>query len=635
MCGINGFIAGKHMDFNVKDRIKSMNNDIVHRGPDDDGWYVQNTDSGTVAIGMRRLSIIDLSTGHQPMFSANGKVAIVFNGEIYNYLELRTILIAQGHHFTTQSDTEVVLRLYEVYGNSCLEKLNGMFAICIYNEALGKMFIARDRTGEKPLYYTFQSGLFVFASELKSITRNFDLKKQISKEALNLYLSLTFIPAPATIFEGIYKLPAAHFLELDVATIKHSIVSYWDSKPSPIPIITDYETAKAQLQELVTDAVVRRTIADVPLGVFLSGGIDSSIVAAVMAKNAGTRKVKTFSIGFTDPAFDESAAAAMVAKHIGSEHTMVKLNADDMKSDIDHIILNYDEPFADSSALPTYQVSKMAREHVTVALTGDGGDEVFGGYNRYRVNDYYRKFNKAMPLAAGRRVIRRLVEAIPAGSENRKSKWYLAKKTLRSFGEDQLENVANIISLGFQENDLQQLLLPEWRMFGLVKNKVTEQLPSAAAASELHWMRYVDKNISLEGDMLVKVDRASMLVSLECRAPFLDHRLFEFTNQLPADFLIQSGNKKRILKDAFRSWLPPDLFTLPKSGFGVPVGKWLKDDLSSELTDLLDPKKLQQQAIFNSTRVNSLLTKHMAGQQDNTFALWTLFCFQKWYNVNF
>ncbi len=635
MCGINGFVVKRPAGFDSKERIVNMNNTITHRGPDDDGYYIHDAAESTVAIGMRRLSIIDLSTGHQPMFSADGQIAIVFNGEIYNYRQLRADLLAKGCIFSTQSDTEVVLRLHELYGKDCLQMLNGMFGICIYNQQNNTLLLARDRAGEKPLYYSFQDGLFVFASELKSITRHFDINKKISKEALNLYLSLTFIPAPATIFEGIYKLPAAHYLQLNTEDFNYNIGAYWDSKPAPVPAITDYKTATKQLEVLVTDAVVSRTITDVPLGVFLSGGIDSSVVAAVMAHNASTGKVKTFSVGFTDPAFDESAAAAMVAKHIGSEHTMVKLNADDLKNDIDNIILNYDEPFADSSALPTYQVSKMAREHVTVALTGDGGDEVFGGYNRYRVNDYYRKFKKAMPVAVGRKVIRHLVEALPSGWENRKSKLYLAKKTLRSFGEDPLENVANIISLGFQDNDLQQILLPQWRMAGLVKAKVTEQLPSIEAAGNLHWMRYVDKNISLEGDMLVKVDRASMLVSLECRAPFLDHRLFEFTNSLPPEFLIQGGNKKRILKDAFRSWLPEQLFSLPKSGFGVPVGKWLKQDLRTELTALLTPEKLEQQGIFNAAMVGNLLANHLNGQQDNTFSLWTLFCFQKWYNQYF
>ena len=635
MCGINGFVSAKKERFDSRSKINEMNNTITHRGPDDDGYYIHDAAQTTVAIGMRRLSIIDLSTGHQPMFSANGQIAIVFNGEIYNYRQLRNDLLAKGCHFSTQSDTEVVLRLFELYGKDCLQMLNGMFGICIYNVQDGSLLLARDRAGEKPLYYSFQDGVFVFASELKSITRHFNINKKISKEALNLYLSLTFIPAPATIFEGIYKLPAAHYLQLNTQDFNYNIESYWDSKPAPEPVITDYKTATTQLEALVTDAVVSRTIADVPLGVFLSGGIDSSVVAAVMARNAGRGKVKTFSVGFTDPAFDESEAAAMVARHIGSDHTMVKLNADDLKNDIDNIILNYDEPFADSSALPTYQVSKMAREHVTVALTGDGGDEVFGGYNRYRVNDYYRKFKKAMPIAVGRKVIRQLVEALPLGSENRKSKVYLAKKTLRSFGDDPLENVANIISLGFKDNDLQKLLLPQWRMAGLIKAKVAEQLPSIESSGNLHWMRYVDKNISLEGDMLVKVDRASMLVSLECRAPFLDYRLFEFTNSLPAEFLIKGGNKKRILKDAFRSWLPEQLFTLPKSGFGVPVGKWLKQDLRNELTPLLHPEKLEQQGIFNAAMVGNLLAKHLNGQQDNTFSLWTLFCFQKWYNQHF
>jgi asparagine synthase (glutamine-hydrolysing) len=636
MCGINGFLSIKKIDFSAKDRLNEMNDKIIHRGPDDAGCYiVENSGGSTVAIGMRRLSVIDLSTGNQPMFSSNNKISIVFNGEIYNYKQLREDLLKKGYKFSTESDTEVVLRLYEVYGNDFLEMLNGMFGVCIYNAETGKLLLARDRLGEKPLHYTFYNGVFIFASELKSIIYNFDIKKSINKEALNLFLSLTFIPAPHTIYEGIYKLPAANYLEINTASLDYKIVSYWDSKPLESPSAIDYKTATKQLENLVVDAVVSRTIADVPLGVFLSGGIDSSVVAAVMAKNTNGGKVKTFSIGFTDPAFDESKAAAIVAKHIGSDHTMVKIDANNLVNDIDKIISNYDEPFADSSALPTYHVSKMAKEHVTVALTGDGGDEAFGGYNRYKVNDYYAKFKKLMPIASGRKAIRQLVEVLPVSSENRKSKLYLAKKTFRNFGDDPLENIANIISLGFQEDLLHKLLLPSWQVNELVKNRVEKLLPNIDAASDVNWMRYVDKNISLEGDMLVKVDRASMLVSLECRAPFLDHRLFEFTNTLPANFLINGSNKKRILKDAFKSWLPEELFSLPKSGFGVPVGKWLKQDLKSELVELLSIDKIRQQGIFNAEVVSEILNNHLNNQEDNTFPLWTLFCFQKWYNKNF
>lgn len=623
MCGINGIISKKPVS-GIGRMVEKMNDRIVHRGPDDSGIY---TFRDEVAMGMQRLSIIDLSTGNQPFYNEDRSLVIVFNGEIYNYRDLKIQLEQQGIIFRTSSDTEVLLKLYELHGSDCLTMLNGMFAFAIHDQRRGTVFIARDRFGEKPLYYHHDDEQLIFASELKSIIGQSPQLKKISTQGLNLFFALTYIPAPYTIYQDVWKLQPGHFIEIDLTTLKKKITCYWDINTAPHngPAI-GYDEARQRIDRLLTESVTQRMIADVPLGVFLSGGVDSTIIAAIMARNS-TEKIKTFSVGFHNKKYDESDRARTIARHIGSEHHEYLLDYRDLYSEIDQLVLNYDEPFADSSCLPTYFISKQTVKKVKVALTGDGGDEVFGGYNKYLAIRYRKLYEKYTP-----RFLRNILHAKAAtGSKGRSGKSFLGKayKLLTAMDEDAISSHMNIIALGFRENELQRLMAPEWcRDYEAILQPQLQALDKAA--DELKQLRYIDKVVSLEGDMLVKVDRASMLCSLECRAPFLDHRLLELTYQLPDEYLIKGGNKKRILKDTFEHLLPPGFFNAPKSGFEIPVGDWFRGDMKQQLDEALSIENLQH-GLLNVAYVRSLFTEHTENKADHAWKLWTIYCFQKWY----
>jgi asparagine synthase (glutamine-hydrolysing) len=629
MCGINGIITKKPVS-DIGTIVEKMNGYIVHRGPDDNGVY---TSRNEVAMGMQRLAIIDLSTGNQPFYNDDRSLAIVFNGEIYNYLNLKLQLEQQGVLFKTSSDTEVLLKLYELHGPDCLAMLNGMFAFSIHDQRRDTVFIARDRFGEKPLYYHHSDDRLIFASELKSIINLFPELKKISTDALNLFFALTYIPAPHTIYQDVWKLQPGHFIEISLKTLKKKITCYWDINLSRYtgPAIS-YDEAKQRVEQLLTESVTQRMIADVPLGVFLSGGVDSTIIAAIMARHS-TEKIKTFSVGFHNKKYDESDRARTIARHIGSDHHEYILDYKDLYNEVNAIVLNYDEPYADSSCLPTYFISKQTAKMVKVALTGDGGDEVFGGYNKYLAIRYRNLYKKYIPD-----FLRKALhsEAITSGLEGRSGKSVLGKahKLLASIDDDAISSHMNIIALGFRTSDLQRLINPEWRRD--YKAILQPQLQALdTPADELKQIRYIDKVVSLEGDMLVKVDRASMLCSLECRAPFLDHRLMELTYQLPDEYLIKGGNKKRILKDTFEHLLPPGFFNAPKSGFEIPVGDWFRGDMKQELDKMLSVEKLGRHGLLNVAYVRSLFTEHTENKADHSWKLWTIYCFQKWYHCIF
>lgn len=634
MCGINGIIFDKNQshsnDFRME--LSRMNQLIEHRGPDDSGMYVHQN----VLMGMRRLSIIDITTGHQPMLNEDQSLCIVFNGEIYNYKVLRNELEESGVHFTTQSDTEVVLKMYERYGKNCVERLNGMFAFSIHDVAAQKVFIARDRFGEKPLYYTTVDHQFVWASELKSIINNHHKLRQISYNGLNLYLSLTYIPAPFTIFDGVYKLKAGHHLTVNTETLTVEIEKYWDATPKYAanePGIS-YEEAQHQIEQIMVNAIEERMIADVPLGVFLSGGVDSSIVAAVMAK-VSKQKIKTFSVGFKNKRYDESERAQIVADHIGSEHHLFILDHTDLLQMMDKVILNYDEPFADPSSLPTYFLSKQTANYVKVALTGDGGDEVFGGYNKYLIHSYGKLYKRIVPHVFTQKVLQPIFRSTIWGVKDSRSVVSMLNKMLDSFGKNTVDSHLNIIALGFKDGFLKKLLKSSnIRNYKEIILK-SIQVPSPKDGDVLKIARYIDKNTSLEGDMLAKVDRASMLASLECRSPFLDHRLYELTNKLPDSYLISGRNKKRILKDTFEKWLPQDFFNAPKAGFEMPITHWFRNELKAEMEKVLSLENLSKHGLFHSEFVVQLIREHTEGKYDHGNKLWTLFCFQKWYIKEF
>ncbi|MGH2665056.1 asparagine synthase (glutamine-hydrolyzing) [Flavobacterium sp.] len=629
MCGINGFITNLELN---KDKGQSilddMNSLIRHRGPDEDGSFFDQSDSYKVGMAMQRLSIIDLSTGKQPIFSEDGQKVIVFNGEIYNYPVIKKALLGQGIEFSTTSDTEVILKLYELEGPSSFSKLDGMFAFSIYDKSIDKLFIARDFFGEKPLYYTIQNQSLYWASELKSIVKVLPQKPEICTKGLNLFLQLSYTPAPFTIYKGIQKLNVSHYLEIDctnLAVIEREIPSVAHTSYKGI---SKGEAVTLTAQK-VRESVKSRSIADVSLGTFLSGGVDSSIVSLCLAEQSSS-KIDTFSIGFEKKEFDESGKARTVSELIGSQHHELIISEKDLEKDLHKIILNFDEPFADSSALPTYLVSQLASGSVKVALTGDGGDEVFGGYNKYFIGRLNHRYTNIVPKSVHRFGQEKVEKLLRVHEDSRGIKFKVNRlvKAINYEGNFYL----NIISLAFQSYELPKILKPEY----LQKDSFNHFKESIGSQNKtLTDFRNIDRRLSLEGDLLVKVDRTSMLNSIECRAPYLNQELWNFTSQLPESFLIRGWDKKHILKEAFKDHFPKDFLDKSKKGFGVPVGDWLRTHLQKELLSFIDPGFIEKQQIFQLEAVSKLVEQHISKQVDNTFRVWTFYCFQLWYKTTF
>lgn len=626
MCGINGFVSRSSLtEEKITLTLSQMNKEIIHRGPDEDGFLAKKTEDFSVGMAMRRLSIIDLSTGKQPVYSEDGKITIVFNGEIYNYLQLKELLKTKGTKFHTTSDTEVILRLYEKYGRDSFAMLDGMFAFSIFDEHLERIFIARDFFGEKPLYYTPQADRILWASELKSITAVLGAKPAISKKGLSLYFQLTYIPAPFTIYEGIHKLEPNHFLDIDCKTLEVKSIEIEQKLPKNLAHNIDFQKAKELTHDLVNESVESRSVADVPLGTFLSGGVDSSIVSLALA---GQRedKINTFSVGFEKKSFDESDKARTVAKLIGSKHHEFIISIKDLQQNLDSILLNFDEPFADSSSLPTYLVANKTRQHVKVALTGDGGDEVFGGYNKYYVGRLNNRYTTIVPSSM-HEGLKKVILPVLSTKDDVRGKRFQMKKMLNAVNYEG-DFYWKIISLGFQEEEARKILRidqHEENVLQFYKNK------TAGRARSLTDFRNIDKIVSLEGDMLVKVDRTSMLTSLESRAPFLNKKIWNFTSQLPENYLIKGWDKKHLLKESFKHYFPEGFLDKSKKGFGVPVGDWLREHLSIELLSYIEPQFLKTQKIFERDEIVQVVKRHLSGKEDNTFRVWTFYCFQKWY----
>ncbi len=626
MCGINGIISNSNRNEDqLKIKLAKMNQLIFHRGPDDDGFYFDNSGSKSVAMAMRRLSIIDLSTGKQPMYTEDKNIAIVFNGEIYNYKILKKQLEASGVTFKTTSDTEVIIKLYEQKGTAAFKDLDGMFALSIHDKTENKVLIARDFFGEKPLYYTKTKTDFIYGSELKSVIACVPHKPEICLEALNLYFRLTYIPAPYSIYKDIHKLPSNHFINFDLNTDSYTIHEIEKQKPIQ-KIEISFEVAKNEVYNEVLKSVESRSIADVSLGAFLSGGVDSSIVSHCLAE-ISTEKIETFSIGFERKDYDETDKSKVIAKLINSNHHEFIIKEDDFKTGLDEILLNFDEPFADSSALPTYLVSKYASQYVKVALTGDGGDEMFGGYNKYYMGTLNQKYTSVMPKAVHAKILNFSSRLLSTKDDNRGKRFRL-NRLLQAFNYEG-NQYWNIISLAFTEEEKGQLLKDNTLIsdtFGILKSKYNQQNPKT-----LTDFRMVDKNISLEGDMLVKVDRTSMLNSLECRAPFLNKAIWNLANSLPENYLLKGWNKKHILKEAFADKFPPKFLEKSKQGFGVPVGDWLKGSLRPELESYIERKFLESQGVFNPDYIIGLVKNHISGKEDNSLRIWSFYAFQKWY----
>lgn len=626
MCGINGLLAINKVD-NLSEQLTAMNNLIIHRGPDADGEFIAIEDQFSITMGMRRLSIIDLNTGNQPIFSEDLSKVIVFNGEIYNYQILKNQLINQGCKFKTNSDTEVILKLYEKEGVKSFGKLDGMFAFSIYDKTIGKVIIARDFFGEKPLYYSQTKDGFIWASELKSIFGTLPTKPEINTTALTMYFQLTYIPAPYTIYEGIHKLEANHYIELNCKENSYKVVEI-DQTTSQFSFQSKKEAIKVT-HELVQKSVTSRSISDVPIGTFLSGGVDSSIVSLCLAQQQ-EQKIDTFSVGFDKRSFDESDKSRLVSKLINSNHHEFIISEKDLTANIDEIILNFDEPFADSSALATYLVSKKTKDYVKVALTGDGGDEVFGGYNKYYMGKLNQKYTSLIPQRLHENGLS-LANKFLAAKEDSRGFKFKANRLLKSINYEG-DFYYNIISLGFNEVEIKNILqsnVYKPNTLNYYKNLINSKNNSITN------FRAIDKQLSLEGDMLVKVDRTSMLASLECRAPFLNKKLWDFTNQLPDSYLINGWDKKHILKEAFKDYFPKDFLNKSKKGFGVPVGDWLRSELRLELLSFIDKSFITRQNIFSFEVISKLVHNHIDSRVDNTFRVWTFYCFQKWYKKRY
>lgn len=624
MCGITGILSFNNTI--TEKEITSLSNSLYHRGPDDKGIF----SNGKVALGHQRLSVIDLVTGQQPMLSDDKRVVIVYNGEIYNYKEIKSELESEGILFKTTSDTEVIIKAYQHYGlTGMLSKLEGMFAFAIYDKDKEKIYLVRDRFGEKPLFYYKNKDAFYFASELKAI-KKFIKSPEIDIQALNLFFSLTYIPAPYTIYKDVKKIQQSHYLEIDLSG-SYQLKNYYElaENINSFDYIQDYEKAKTKLRELLFHSVKERMISDVPLGAFLSGGIDSSIIAAVMSR-LSEKPIKTFTIGFKEKQFDESKRAEIISKHIGSDHTVHFLTVNDLLDVVDEVIEHFDEPFGDSSALPTYFVSKITRQYVKVALTGDGADELFGGYEKYLAPYYAEKFNSLPELL--KNIIKNGTQVIPntpiTSHLLRKSKKVINNAALNHF-----DIHFNLMSLGFNEDERKSLIKQNY--YRPVKPEIKKYYNRIDRTNEMDKGFYTDIMLVLEGDMLTKVDRMSMQHSLETRVPFLDSRIVEFSQKLPPEFKILNRNKKRILKDTFKDLLPDETLKFSKRGFGVPINFWFKNELRNELESVLNEKEIEKQGLFNFDEIKRLLDEHLNSQANHTTKLWCLFVFQKWYKGSF
>lgn len=626
MCGITGWAnLNSNAASNENDEVvlHGMCESIVHRGPDSEGLW---TGDG-VALGMRRLSIIDLHTGDQPVFNTDRSVIVMMNGELYNYREVRADLQKRGYIFRTNSDTEILPHLYDEYGDALLEHVSGMFAFALWDSKRKRLLIARDRFGEKPLYYGTFGGKLIYGSEVKTLLAHPDVKTDLNLDSLRQYLSFDYVPAPHSIYQGINKLPAAHKLVLENGEIK--IDRYWSlsfEKPDEKPTIAE---AAEHLRELMSDAVRRQLVADVPLGILLSGGVDSSTVAAFAVRHA-TETVKTFSIGFTEDSFDESKFAREVSRHLGTEHYEDILSVDTAAGLIGDIGKWLDEPLSDGSLLPTYLLASFVRKHVTVALGGDGGDEIFAGYPMYYAHKVAGMYER-VPGFLRKGLIEPAVNAMPVSTKNM-SLDYKAKRFIRAANYDPVTRHHSWFG-SFVIDQHDSLLTREVlaHTSADIYRDAKELLKTSDAKSRIEQMQFLDINYYMAEDILTKVDRAAMAVSLETRAPFLDPRVAEYAASLPTEYKLRGNKGKFILKESVKDMLPASILNRPKKGFGIPIAQWLRGNLNPLLHDMLAADRLKRQGIFDASYVQKLITEHETAKASHHKELWTLLVFQLWY----
>jgi asparagine synthase (glutamine-hydrolysing) len=631
MCGIVGFLTSKAKNIPDYEALRAMRELLAHRGPDDSGEYIRPLDDRGpfVFLGHRRLSIIDLAGGHQPLSNEDGTVWVTFNGEIYNFKELREGLKGRDHQFRTLSDTEVIVHSYEEYGEECFKQFNGMFAIGIWDGKRNRLILARDRLGKKPLYYSFINETLLFASELKAILSYSGFPRRVDPLSLAKYLFFEFIPCPHTIFFDARKLPPASYLIWDGKGL--DVKEYWTPFDSLKVGRTFSETeAVLRIVELLRQSVKRRLVSDVPLGVFLSGGIDSSAVTA-LAQREDPGRIETFSIGFEDASFDESSYALLASKHIGTRHHEQTMTPADLLNIVPRLPDILDEPMADASILPTYLLSKFTRGHVKVALGGDGGDELFAGYPTYLAHKFARHYERFMtPLHP---MVAFLGNLLPV-SDNNISFDFKVKKFLSGIGYR--DSIRNFVWLGsFSFPDLPHLLSPGIG-FQLNRDRLVEEISTYENAFPLtdrtSLLQFLDLKLYLQEAILVKVDRASMACSLEVRAPILDHELVEFVMGLPSSLKLKGFTAKYILKKAMESFLPKEVIHRKKKGFGVPIAKWIKGPLKELFGDLLASDRIKREGFLNPDYVTQLLQDHLVNKRDNRKHLWTLLVWELWVN---
>lgn len=621
MCGIAGKINAPGSGPVSEPLIEAMCAAIEHRGPDSRGVFLDDQ----VGLGIQRLRVVDLVTGDQPIKSEDGSVVVVLNGEIYNFRELRRELQAQGHRFATEGDTEVIVHLYEEHGVDCVKWLHGMFAFALWDRRRRRLLLVRDRIGKKPLFYAFRDGALTFASELRALLQDQTCRREVDPRAVDSFLAYGYIPAPASIFRGVRKLPPAHVLLLEDGSV--TLDRYWRLDYSTKLEVGDARELLEPIRDQLRAATQRRMVADVPVGAFLSGGIDSSAVVAAMAE-VSSGPVKTFSIGFQSEAYDELQYARQIAEQFDTDHHEFVVSPDAIEM-VPKIVAQYGEPFADASAIPSFYLSELTRGQVTVALNGDGGDESFAGYTRYvsnrlgarldRLPDALRRAlaRPASRLGGGELTsvankARRLLEGLPLGPAGRYEQYmsWLDRSRRAELYTDDFGAALDGTS--------EPRLIPE----------LWEQ---ASGRDVIDIMLEVDVNSYLPGDLITKIDIATMAYALEARSPLLDHELMEFAASIPADMKARGREKKWIFRQALRGWIPDDILDRPKQGFSVPIGEWLRADLRPLLHDVLLDRRTLERGYFRADRVRAMISRHEAGADSESKPLWAMFMLELWH----
>jgi asparagine synthase (glutamine-hydrolysing) len=620
ICGVVSFEPGHGIDKLI---LQKMNGTLRHRGPDEEGYYQDSRAS----LAMRRLSIIDLRTGQQPISNEAGDIWVVYNGEIYNFPSLRAALEKRGHLFKTRTDTEVIVHAYEEYGDDCVRQFNGMFALALWDARKCRLLLARDHMGIKPLYYWAGPDRLVFGSELKALTAHPDVPRRINLAAIDLFLSIEYIPSPHTIYEDVFKLPPGHRLVLENGRLEVS--QFWDVPVQPVGETGD-ECAET-LAGLLKEAVGMRMISDVPLGAFLSGGIDSSTVVGYMSQ-LSSQPVKTFSIGFEDATYNELPYAEAVARHFGTEQHVEVLNPD-VSSLAEGLVQQHDEPFADTSIFPTYLVSKLARQHVKVALSGDGGDELFAGYDTYRAEQLSRLYGK-LPDIVRRDVMPAFAGMLPPQPAKKGTINKIKRMIEGASMSPTLQHTRWMIFMNDRDKD---------SLYRSDLKKILEQGPTsaffercfrqAASFDSLAQQQYVDMKTYLADNILTKVDRMSMAVSLEARVPLLDHRIAEFALNLPPQMKLNGSRTKIILRHAVKRLVPDLVIDKPKEGFSIPMKHWLTGSLRPMMMDLLSNATVQRRGYFHPQVVSTWIQEHLDGRVNHSHRLWALMVLELWHRA--